>query len=538
MENLRQGNWLASEQKMLKINTDGKSLIELTTYRGIALWWFIRFRLYHSAESSQLIKSLIKNTFFISFADFLYDFFTSILCRMLSRYSKVKTGEKREFKILITTPHTGWRNIHDRSGRLKKSDVFFDSIITGLKKRNYKIITVYPLGYSVSGLRKTIDRLKRQKGVIHKPFNIYWSIKIWKKEYDARKYFRSIWKNASENSKEFTGLLEKYQLKSELSYYFNSIFERDVKRIEMAKELVKREEPDLILVADEYDVFGRALVIAGKLKGIPTLAIQHGNIGPLHVGYMYSKDNISASGSIQSPYCQIPDKIAVYGPFYYDLLTKTSAFPSSSVVITGQPRYDRLVMSDRIYSREKFCAMLGLDPHRKIVLVATQPIPMRETFIRSVLRALKNFQEAQVIMKLHPGENDEAYKKVVEEENVRVKMLSKSSDTIEALYACDLLVAAFSTVITEALVLGRPAVTLNLTAEDPIPYYKEVTLRVDKEEDLAPAIRKALYDEKTREKLKKERKKFISKYVYKQDGKATERVIGLIERMIKKETMK
>jgi hypothetical protein len=453
---------------------------------------------------------------------------------MLSRYSKVKTGEKREFKILITTPHTGWRNIHDRSGRLKKGDVFFDSIVTGLKKRNYKIITVYPLGYSVSGLRKTIDRSKRQKGVIHKPFNVYWSIKIWKKEYDAGKYFRSIWKNVSENSKEFTGLLEKYQLKSELSYYFNSIFERDVKRIEMAKELVKREEPDLILVADEYDVFGRALVIAGKLKGIPTLAIQHGNIGPLHVGYMYSKDNISASGSIQSPYCQIPDKIAVYGPFYYDLLTKTSAFPSSSVVITGQPRYDRLVMSDRIYSREKFCATLGLDPHRKIVLVATQPIPMRETFIRSVLRALKNFQEAQVIIKLHPGENDEAYKKVVEEENVRVKMLSKSSDTIEALYACDLLVAAFSTVITEALVLGKPAVTLNLTAEDPVPYYKEVTLRVDKEEDLAPAIRKALYDEKTREKLKKERKKFISKHVYKQDGKATERLIGLIERMIKK----
>jgi surface carbohydrate biosynthesis protein len=159
---------------------------------------------------------------------------------------------------------------------------------------------------------------------------------------------------------------------------------------------------------------------------------------------------------------------------------------------------------------------------------------MRETFIRSVLRALKNFQEAQVIIKLHPGENDEAYKKVVEEENVRVKMLSKSSDTIEALYACDLLVAAFSTVITEALVLGKPAVTLNLTAEDPVPYYKEVTLRVDKEEDLAPAIRKALYDEKTREKLKKERKKFISKHVYKQDGKATERLIGLIERMIKK----
>ena len=117
---------------------------------------------------------------------------------------------------------------------------------------------------------------------------------------------------------------------------------------------------------------------------------------------------------------------------------------------------------------------------------------------------------------------------------MRAEILSKSSDTIEALYACDLLVAAFSTVITEALVLGKPAVTLNLTAEDPTPYYKGVTLRVDKEKDLYPAIRKALYDEKTREKLEKERKKFVLGYAHVQDGKATERVISLIEGMIRK----
>jgi len=304
----------------------------------------------------------------------------------------------------------------------------------------------------------------------------------------------------------------------------------------MAIRLVDEEEPDLILLLNEYSVFERALVVAGKLKRIPTLAVQHGNIGPLHMGYMFSKDSISVSGSMETPYCPIPDKTAVYGQYYYDLLTKISAYPPDSVIVTGSPRYDILGVVHKVFSRENFCAKLGLDPERKIVLIATQPwlMPIREAFIRSVLAALKHFPELQVVLKPHPGEDERFYSKITEAENVKVVGLPSRSETFEALYACDLLVASFSTVITEALVLDKPAVTVILGGEEPTPFYKEVTLRVDKEEDLVPSIRKALYDEKAREKLKIERKEFIFRYVGSQDGKATERIVNLIESMTRK----
>jgi hypothetical protein len=532
MEFLPQGKWLALEQKILKIKMGGKSFLELTTYRGIALWWFIRFRLsYHPAESSQPIKSLTKNTHFISFADFLYDFFTSILCKVLLRHSKVKTVRKRQPKVLITAQNVEWKSIRDLTGRLKKGDAFFDSVITELKKLDYDIVTVYPLGYSISGLKTMIDKLKRQKDVTHKAFNFYWSMKIWKKACDARRHFRSIWKNVLEKDEKFIDLLETYGLRTELLYCFNSVFERVVKDIEMAKELVEEEEPDLILLTNEYGIFERALVVAGKLKKIPTLAIQHGNIGPLHKGYMYTKDSISAYGSVETPYCPIPDKTAVYGQYDYDLLTKISAYSSNSVVITGQPRYDILAVANRVYSKEKFCSRLNLEPERKIILVA----PEGEAFLRNVLRALKNFPYLQIVVKPHPGEKEEPYKNVVKEENVRAILLSRKAETFEALYACDLLVAGFSTVVTEATILGKPSVTVRLgEREDPTPYHKEVTLRVYRDENLVPAIRKALYDEKTREKLRKAGNKFVSEHVYKQDGKATERVTSLIEEMIKR----
>lgn len=63
-------------------------------------------------------------------------------------------------------------------------------------------------------------------------------------------------------------------------------------------------------------------------------------------------------------------------------------------MIIGQPRYDKMAASNKLFSRERLYDKLGLDPQRKIVLVATQPFswPMRETFIRNVLTALKHFQ--------------------------------------------------------------------------------------------------------------------------------------------------
>ena len=534
MEKLRQGNWLALEQKILKIETDGKSLIDLTAYRGVALWWFVRFRLYHSAEANRLAELFVKNRYIFSLADFLYDFLTSLLCKFVLMFFRSKTGRKRP-KVLMFASNSGWREMQDRTGRSRKGDVMLDSVIQEVEKRHYEIVTVSPLKYSISAVKIMIERLKTGDP-IHRESNAYWSIKTWIKEYYAKKYFRTIWKSVLENDEKFVALLEKYPPTREMRYYFNSLFGHVVKQIEIAKEAVIEQNPDLILVTSEYGFFERALIVAGKLKGIPTLAIQHGNIGPLHKGYMYPKGSISAYGSVETPYCPIPDKTAVYGRYDYDLLTKMGAFPPSSVVIAGQPRYDILAVAKRFFSREKFCSKLNLDPDRKIVLVATEnlPTPEGEAFLRNILRALKNFPDLQIVVKLHPREKGEWYNKVVKEENVRAIILSRKADTFETLYACDLLITGFSTVITEATILGKPSVTLHIgKKEDPTPYYKDVTLRIYREEDLVSAIREALYDEEARDKLKKAGKKFVYQHAYKQDGRATERVADLIEEMIK-----
>ena len=536
MKKLSQTKWLDSEQKILSVKTDGKNLVELTAYQNIALWWFIRFRLYHAEESNQLARLLMKKSFLFLFVDFLYDLVSSILCKLISIFFKVK-ADKKGPKVLMVAHNFQWRPKRDPTGASRKCDVFLDPIIKELKKRGYTPVTISLLKYSVSAVKIMVERLKAED-IIHREFNAYWSPKIWIRQFYANKYFRNLWKNLSENDERFVTLLKRHTLTREMCYYFHSLFGHIVKQIEMAKEAIKEENPELILVTSEGSgIFEKALIVAAKLKKIPTLAIQHGHIGPLHQGYMHSKNSISESGSIQSPYLPIADKTSVYGPFHYNFLTRESAYPESAVVVTGQPRYDKMAMADKIFSKEKFCAKWGLNPRRKIVLVATQPLRMRKAFFRGVLRGLKLLPEVQTIIKPHPRENSELYEKLIEQEKMGIILLPKRSETLEALYACDVLVAMSSTVITEATILRKPAVTVRPTRGDPAPYYNEVTLRVDLGEDLAPLVRKALYDEKTREKLKKEERKFAFNHTYKLDGKATERVVNLIEQMIDARTV-
>jgi hypothetical protein len=537
MEEFQQAEWLATEQETLETKADGKTLIDLTSYGDIAFWWFIRFRFFHRVRTTSLIRSLTKNTLVFSLADFVYGFSTSFLCRAISRLLEIGPRAKRK-TVLITVHDRDWRSINTADGSRGKHDLFFDSIIRDLQKKGFRVVTVTPLKADLmSGVKTMISRIKhQQRNLIHKEFNSYWSMKIWGLENEAKKTFRNAWREASRNEELITSL-KKVGWEDELPYYFANIFGYVAESIEMAKKLVDEQSPDFILVSSEHGIIQKSIMVAGRLLKIPTMALQHGTIGHIHKGYLSWKGSISKGGDVRSPFCPIPDKTAVFGPYYFDLLTKAGAYPPESVVTTGEPRYDALVEASRTYSRDAFCRKFELDPNRKLVLVVTENVPIQDgkLFLKCVLKALKDFPDIQIVVKPHPAEVGEWYKEVLKEENVHATILSKSADTSEVLYACDLLVASYSTVIIEATILGKLSVTAYLAkGNDPTPYFKEVSLRVYREENVSPAIRKALYDDTTREALKRAGAKFVFEHAYKMDGKTTERVTAVIEEMTRK----
>lgn len=530
---------------------NGKSLIELTTYDDIAMWRFVEgdfdkfVRFFQSTEvpiymKTSLVDRLIKKS---SFLYFIYELFASHSCRLNVRLYDSKTNHKKN-RIIVATPNLTWRIITDPfTKESKKGDAFFDLIISRLRKNDVnEIITTYPLGYSISGIKVIMDKRKSQKDIVHKPFDIYWSLEVWRKERKANEHFSDLWEDLK-NDEKFKNLLE-YQnvkfdlLEDRLAHYFITVFGIMVGYIEMAKRMIEAEKPDLILLMNENGRFERALVIAGKLKGVPTLAVQHGIITPFQKLYIYAQDEISPKGSVKSPHCPIPDITAVYGTYHKDLLTKVSAYPADSVVVTGQPRYDSLYHANKVYSKEEFIRKYKINSNNKLVLWATSFTTdtggENIKNFKTVFGTIQSFKDITLIIKQHPMEECTQYiKDYLSNYNISTVITPRDSDTYEQLFVCDLMITKNSTTTMEAIALNKPVIVLNLGGNPDVVDYVEqgVAFGVYKEEDLKLAIENLLKDDTE---LAKNRERYIENYLYKIDGKATERVIKLIEETIRK----
>lgn len=536
-------------------NVSGRPLLEWTEYEGIALWWFVhndfqRMRARRGSEKAggraperRAHRSPFPRGRLLEVAHLAYQIFASALGHLLS--TRTPPREFGRERILIISQNDQWRAVRDRQdGSVRPGDAFFDPIIDELtSKGRYDLVTSYPLTapggpwyYPLPSLRQVLRR-RREAKIPHRVFDTGWSRTAWQHARHARARFRSIWSREL-NLEELRDLESEDRRSDEvlhrLAHYFNTVFGRVVGLLETAHRLLETERPDLVVLMYEYGRFERAVVVAARLRGIPVLAIQHGVIHPTHPGYIFSPDEVSGSGSVQTPFCPLPDLTAVYGPYHKKLLTGVSAYPPEAVVVTGQPRYDLLARAEKWYDRHQTLLELHLDPAKRTVLWATQThgLPADENMrnVETVYRALAGLENAQLVVKLHPHEDQGAslYRR---DSSYAPAIVGRDGDTLALLYACDVLITRHSTVAMEAVALDRPVVILNLSGEpDPVDYVREgVAVGVYRRGELLGALRQLLDSDAP---LAGNRKRYIERNLYRVDGKATERVVEVIDTML------
>ncbi len=228
--------------------------------------------------------------------------------------------------------------------------------------------------------------------------------------------------------------------------------------------------------------------------------------------------------------------IAVISPYARDAHLRMGA-PEKNVFITGQPRFD-LIQRVKTNGREVL-EKLNIPAGKGVVVLATQPLHSlwteeeRKEFLETIIEGLEQLPEKQLVIKLHPAEEEEDYRALLGKTGWQV-VLCRDIDLYALLRACELLITVHSTVALEAMILGKPVITVNLTGRpDVMPYAASgAALGVYRPEDLVPAMTRALSDPETRSELARNRKKFVYEHAYKLDGRATKRVAGLIEWLI------
>jgi UDP-N-acetylglucosamine:LPS N-acetylglucosamine transferase len=539
----------------------GKTLIEMTTYDKIAMWWFVDTEFCRSVNKTLNLRlgyglRQLRARRVYKGIELLLQLLQSVLIREVMRQYKRKSlfqlgGKGMVPRILFTSRDLLWRAIRDEeTGYMRKSDAFFDRILEKLLVK-CEFVGIDPLTTLSPVLLRgqilkwkiLVDKLQNWN-VAHRPFELYWSLDAWRTERAAAKHFRDAWRIVRGDSRFRTICADGdagHLLESQLEYYFRVAFPRGARHIQMARRMIEKEKPDLILLLNEYGLFERATVIAAKQLGVPTIAVQHGVIHSKHRGYMHSKSEVSPNGDVEAPFCPIPDRTAVYGPFYKHLLTRLSAYPVESVIVTGQPRYDRMAHMKRLYSRKQFLQQHSIDLGHKVILWTTQShgMSMEENhrYLTTVLGTIGRLDNVTLVIKQHPGEGP-TYTRMIRnyigERTVNAVMTPGNSDVYEQLFACDLLISKTSTTIIEGAALGKPVIVLNLIGGPPpigLDYVKEgVAVQASSEKELVSAIKELLADDR---KLARNRKRFVKKYLYKLDGKATDRVVNLIRKTMR-----
>jgi glycosyltransferase involved in cell wall biosynthesis len=285
-------------------------------------------------------------------------------------------------------------------------------------------------------------------------------------------------------------------------------------------KMLRLEMPGIIIVLTDSTPPCRIAVLAGKVAKVPSLLLLHSGL----IGWIYDCPAF------------VSDKIAVMGEFAKRVLI-ADYVDENKIVITGRPSYDALIRVQAGFDKKAICSRFGLNPSEKIAVYTTENLPPRESEVmaRVVCKALKEFSGVQSVVKVHPSELDLSMYKNLTKELGLVSLITREASIYEVLYVCDVMITGFSATALDAMILDKPVIAMNLTGfEDPLPFAESgAAIGVYQEADLKEAIRKGLYDESIKGRLRKSREKFVFEHAYKKDGKASERVAELAYQMIR-----
>jgi CDP-glycerol glycerophosphotransferase (TagB/SpsB family) len=544
-----------------EIKHNGNTIKELISFEGISLWWFYETNIrksYKEYLKSRYIAERVLN--YLDINDSTQEIITDInsqitlnilrdelvkfniklilkegpseqssrylyILRYIVRYL-ISTLISKFYPFKGTAPviivsYTNYWTKYNVTQDIKKDGIYHE-IQEELEKRNIDYLGLEHSDDSLGNFIKTRIEKKRFDKAHWMPLTTYIDLEIIEKSI---KYYRQINRNISKLSLSgdenvFILNMLKGKIRDSLLHII------DIKCFQRVLEKVK---PKILLVSCEYCTAGRMAVILGDIKGITTLALQHGIITNRSSEFIFSKqERTTTSRDINArPIAKIT---SVYGKIYRDILVDESTYPSMSIVITGQPRYDVMARANEMYSREAFLEKMGLDAGKRLVFCTTDGLPESRASQNAyaLLEVLKEMDDrAQLLIKPHPNNADRnLYERAMEEVGVK-GLISSDLNLYEAIYASDVLVTWFSTTALEAILLSKPVVILNLTTEpDYVSYVDEgVAFGAHTKEELILALDKVFRGEKHDA---QRRIAFVEKYVHKIDGKATSRVVDTI----------
>lgn len=270
------------------------------------------------------------------------------------------------------------------------------------------------------------------------------------------------------------------------------------------EQIIDAEQPDLILTTNSPRM-ERAATLVGNEKKITTLNL-HDDLG------FSARDYLLTGG-----------RIAVMSEITKDNLVAQGHDPDK-IVVTGHPAFDPVLGELKRFCREEIIRRLNLPEGPYLLLGTSQPGVRGEIMDMCPLafKAVVGLWRHHLIIKPHPGEDADAYRAYAKECQGRATVVT-GVNIRELLFVSELLISFASTIMIEAVLMGRPVISFNLTGRpDPLPFVKwGLGQEACNEVELAQVIQHILRSREFHEGFHKARERYFGAAV---DGQATQRV--------------
>ena len=563
---------------------EGRSFRDLYSWKDVSLWWFAELFLHHSTEATRFVRvietvhrlldveapdeveahglpedeallvartCLARGVLFHRGAVRRARHPSVADVRRRARWNAVKaraTAAKAAFAGALPTPpshpvalflsHAAfWRERTGEAGGPPRAyEHYFDRLIPALGEDGGLRPFVVAVGPRAAFRRRGLgDRLSdwlhlRAEGEGYVHVNRYFRGPVAREARRGAALARRIWS-------ELSGRPSVREAFSHRGVGFADLSEADlaatvllqlpwaIRAYEEMSAVLAAVRPAVVCLYAESSGWGRAALAASRAAHVPTVAVQHGILYRNYYSYTHEADEAA---------CPRPDRTAVFGEEARRLLVDMGHYPPAELVMTGSPRLDDLQESARTWDAAATRAELGVGADEPLVVVASRFRGIRRTHqsigsaLPALLRALDGLG-VRAVIKPHPAEGGEDYARVLREtKGIRAQVLPASADLLRLLHAADALVTVESLAAVEALVLERPVVVLNAPTNLRAMVEAGVALGVPVGAEPTDALRRALFDESTREALREARARYRPQIAFGADGAATARILALV----------
>lgn len=460
-------------------------------------------------------------------------------------------GQERAARgtIAVVSDHMNWRIVAEpREASAGKNDTVVGGVLNQLNAdASSRVLFADFLSLTGLGLRAIAEKAGRFARIDYRPLEAYVRKQVLKDVWMHAHLFRSKWDEVKDlpalsEAASIDGVELWEAIRTKMEFFFLFWLPMGAYYADAMASFVRHEKPDVILVVGEQRVYGRCFLAAAQALGVPTVGVQHGVISRDHSQYAHSAEDVPRNGRfIGTTLCPIPDRTAVYGELFKRTLIDKGGYPPESVVVTGQPSYDFLYNTRDNGAKERICRQLDIDPEKEIVVLATQTHRgfsdyQNRLLLETVFDAMQEFPQNKLVVKLHPAEDAALHRRVARARRLLDDVvIVKDVNLFDLLLASEVLITAHSTVALEAMLFGKPVITVNVTGTpDVMPYAESgAAVGVSDAAELVRAIRSVLTGENVRRRLAESRDSFLADCLHPVDGKAARRVVDLALGLVK-----